>query len=237
MPSTSVDLQRECFGTSSWRLVQIDVGRYRYTPLLIEAIGNTRFGLWLLASVFSLSTFGKVGGASGTVLAHAASVVVDFEVVQFKIPRAPQKVRCLLRFMMLVLNLGVLLKWILAKRRHTLPSGVWRTHALFMAPGICVLAFHFREGRKSLARLSASVVVNFEVVRLRVSKSGLGVLPARHRHQRFPPDWVVKNVTTFKYAFVFGEFFIKEGLLIFMFFSSGEAEYVDIFPWGWSIIS
>ena len=26
VPSNSVDLERECFGTSSWRLVEIDVG-------------------------------------------------------------------------------------------------------------------------------------------------------------------------------------------------------------------
>ena len=41
---------------------------------------------------------------------------------------------------------------------------------------------------------SSDTVVDFEVVQFRVSRSALGVLPAKHRHQRFPPDEVVKSV-------------------------------------------
>ena len=107
--------------------------------------------LWLLASVFSPSTLEKVGEASGTLLAHAANVVV-----------------------------------------------------------------------------------NFEVVRLRVSKSALQVVPAKHRHQKIPPDWV-KAVTTF--AFVFGEFFINEGLFIFFFFPVARLSTWTFCPQGWGFIS
>ena len=56
-------------------------------------------------------------------------------------------------------------------------------------------------------------------------------MPAKHRHQKIPPDWAVKGVTSFECAFVFGEFFINDGLLIFMIFG-GETGYVDILPSG-----
>ena len=84
---------------------------------------------------------------------------------------------------------------------------------------------------------AASLVVDSEVVQFKIRKSTLGVVPAWHRRLKIPPDWVVKGVTSFEYAFAFGEFFINDGLLIFMFFG-GEAEYVDILLSGmWVIIS
>ena len=49
------------------------------------------------------------------------------------------------------------------------------TIALVMGPGFW-------------AFVSASVVADFEVVRSRVSKSALGVVPAKHRHRKIPLD-------------------------------------------------
>ena len=64
----------ECHSASSWRLVEIDVGRYRYLPLLIGAFGNTKF-LVMAAGICVLAFHIRdVGGASGTILAHAASL-------------------------------------------------------------------------------------------------------------------------------------------------------------------
>ena len=68
MPSTSVDLEHESFGTSSWRLVEMDAGRVSHTPHLCEAFGSTMRWLWVPVSVFSPSTFNKIGRASGPVL-------------------------------------------------------------------------------------------------------------------------------------------------------------------------
>ena len=44
----------------------------------------------------------------------------------------------------------------------------------------------------------------FKMVRFRVSKNAVGVVPPK-RHQSIPPDWVALDVTTFEYAFVFGD--------------------------------
>ena len=69
------------------------------------------------------------------------------------------------------------------------------------------------------------------MVRLRVSKSALQVARIAST-SKDPTSPVVQAVTTFKHAFVSGDFFINEGLLMFMFFSGCEAEYVDILPLG-----
>ena len=61
-----------------------------------------------------------------------------------------------------------------------------------MGPGICVYG---QQGRKSeqpcfgtaLPHRPASVVLDFKMVRSRVSNDVLGVVPAKHRHQRIPP--------------------------------------------------
>ena len=90
MPRNSVDLAREGFGTSSWRLVEIDVGR---EPIhsSFEAFGNTRFGLWLLAPVFSLLLSRRSVEQAVPVLPNAASVVVNFE-VRLRVSKSALKV-------------------------------------------------------------------------------------------------------------------------------------------------
>ena len=77
-----------------------------------------------------------------------------------------------------------------------------------MGPGICI---YVQQGRKSeqpcfgtvLPHRPASVVVEFKVVRLKVYKNTLEVVPPKQGHQRIPPDWVAQGVTTFEYAFFF----------------------------------
>ena len=61
MSSNSVDLDREGFGTSSWRLVEMDAGQVSTYASINKAFENTVRWLRVLASVFSLSTFNKVG--------------------------------------------------------------------------------------------------------------------------------------------------------------------------------
>ena len=77
---------------------------------------------------------------------------------------------------MFVLNLGVLLRWILAEYRHTLPLSILRHRALAMGPGICVLTLYIQKGQKRLP-VSTSVVIDFAVVQFRHSKKALEVGP------------------------------------------------------------
>ena len=55
--------------------------------LLVEAFGNQVFAYACRHLCSRLPHLKKVGRARGTILAHAASVVVDLELVQYKIPR------------------------------------------------------------------------------------------------------------------------------------------------------
>ena len=66
----------------------------------------------------------------------------------------------------------------------SLIEDIWKHWVLVMAPGIYVLAFYFRRSSRAsgttILAHAASVVVNFEVVRIRVSKSNLHFVPAKH---------------------------------------------------------
>ena len=65
------------------------------------------------------------------------------------------------------------------------------------ASSIVSLWRHWRiVGRFHMVRFSG-----FKMVRFRVSKNVLGVVPAK-RHQSIPPDWVALGATTFEHAFV-----------------------------------
>ena len=71
-------------------------------------------------------------------------------------------------------------------------------------PGLCVLGPYIQQSRKSerpcfgtvIPFVSASVVADFEVVRSRVSKSALGIVPGSTDIKRIPLDQVVKVVTS-----------------------------------------
>ena len=61
MPSPSVELGREDFGTRLGVLLKWMLAKCRHTPPLSKAFENTVRWLCVLASVFPLSTFNKVG--------------------------------------------------------------------------------------------------------------------------------------------------------------------------------
>ena len=104
----------------------MDARRVSTYSSVCKAFGYTRRWLLVLASVFSPSTFHKVGRARGTILAHAASVVVDFEVLQFEIPRVLSH-----------------------RRRSAVSCGSLCWFYTLACPGICVLAFHIQQSWKS----------------------------------------------------------------------------------------
>ena len=116
-------------------------------------------------------------------------------------------IRFLQRFIMSVLNFGVLLRWILAVYRHT--PHFCAEYLATPCVGYVSLHLYLRstksDERTSLFWYRSSTSSCKRRCRFQDGTVALGVVPAKQRHQRIPPGWVAQGVTTFEYAFVFGD--------------------------------
>ena len=80
-----------------------------------------------------------------------------------------------------------------------------------MCPGIGILTFYGQRGRKANGPFLVPFVPMILQASWSTSRSYSSVIPKRSRG--------CYGILAFEYAFVFGEFFINDGLFIFMFFS------------------